>query len=106
MNWFERLTGFPEVSHAETQSRLKLENGRLHSLVNGRSYGVGTLELVSLAELRERTRDAFVPGQLRLGIAQGDVRALQAGLLRALLAQRRTLPSGQGRTAGDLRVPA
>lgn len=76
MNWFERLTGFPEVSHAETQSRLKLENGRLHSLVNGRSYDVGTLELVSLAELRERARDVSVPGQLRLGVAQGDVRAL------------------------------
>lgn len=76
MNWFERLTGFPETKYAETQSRLKLENGRLHSLVNGRSYGVGTLELVSLAELRERTHDISVPGQLRLGIALGDVRAM------------------------------
>lgn len=76
MNWLERLTGFPETKYAETQARLKLEDGRLQSLVNGRSDGIGTLELVSLAELRARTRDVAVPGQLRLGIAHGDVRAM------------------------------
>ena len=75
-NWFEILTGFPETDYATTKARLRVENGRLHSDASKRSAAVGQLELVSLAELRERTRNVAPSGSLRLGIVQGDVRAM------------------------------
>lgn len=78
MDWFERLTGFREGDYAATRARLAAEDGRLRSLENGRSWAVGTLELVSLAELRARARDVAVPGLLTLGIAQGDVRRMHS----------------------------
>ena len=48
MDWFERLTGFREESYEATRAKLRVESGRLHSLVNGKSYGVGEFELASL----------------------------------------------------------
>jgi len=54
MDWFQRLTGFEETNYADTREKLAVEGQRLKSLVNGRSYGIGELELVSLEELRPR----------------------------------------------------
>jgi hypothetical protein len=56
MDWFERLTGFREGNYEETRAKLKVEAGRLKSYVNGKSYGVGELELVSLQALRHRAK--------------------------------------------------
>ena len=53
-NWFERLTGFAEGTHASTQDRLAVEGDELVSSVNGKRYGIGTLTLPTLAELRSR----------------------------------------------------
>lgn len=75
-NWFERLTGFSEEGYAATKARLRVENGQLHSDASSRTAAVGQLELVSLAELRERARDIHPSGHLRLGIVQGDVRSM------------------------------
>jgi hypothetical protein len=77
MNWFERLTGFQETNYAETRARLTVEGSNLRSLVNGRSYGIGTLDLVSLAELRERVSSADLPGgRLKVSCVSGDVRQM------------------------------
>ena len=54
MDWFERITGFREGGYEENRSKLQVTGDRLCSLVNGRSYQIGRLELVSLAELRHR----------------------------------------------------
>jgi hypothetical protein len=54
MDWFERLTGFREESYEATRTKLRVESGLLHSLVNRESYGVGEFELASLQTLRER----------------------------------------------------
>ena len=51
MDWFERLTGFRETSYDETRAKLKVDGRQLRSLVNGKSYGIGELELVSLCGL-------------------------------------------------------
>ncbi len=51
---FQQLFGFPEGSHAEVQSRLRVEEDPLSSSVNGASYACGRLEMTSLSELRER----------------------------------------------------
>ena len=58
MDWFERLTGFRETSYDDTRAKLKLDDGRLQSLINGESYGIGELELVPLQGLRERLKSA------------------------------------------------
>jgi len=77
MDWFERLTGFREAGYDETRARLAVDGDRLRSLVNGKGYGIGQLELVSLADLRSRAscrKDASVPTQV--GIVVGDVRRM------------------------------
>jgi hypothetical protein len=78
MNWFERLTGFRELSYQETKARLQIRDGRLTSDATDRSYGVGSLELVSLAELRKRTENVDLPGRLSLNVLEGDIRQLHA----------------------------
>jgi hypothetical protein len=77
LDWFERLTGFPETSYAETCSRLAVEGEILHSRVNGRSFAIGQLEIVSLQTLRERVAlTPSAPGRLSVRNISGDVRAL------------------------------
>ncbi len=77
MDWFERLTGFRERDYHETRDRLAVDGDRLRSLVNEKSYGIGTLELVSLETLRQRVNSPRPkPGKLKVSIVTGDVRAM------------------------------
>jgi len=77
VDWFERLTGFKESDYASTRAKLAAENGRLASLVNGKSYGSGRLKLPTLSELRKKARESSCkPGKLRVGLVSGDVRTL------------------------------
>lgn len=83
MDWFERLTGFVEstgtAGYEETRQRLQVDGNRLESRVNGRSFGIGTLELVSLQTLRERARSGpRVSGPRAFSLVQGDARELHA----------------------------
>jgi len=48
MDWFERLTGFRETNYDDTRAKLAVDGSRLRSLINGRSYAIGELELVRL----------------------------------------------------------
>ena len=71
------MTGFREGNYEETRAKLKVEAGRLYSHVNGRIYGVGALELVSLQALRDRAKSQDGPfGRLKASIVTGDVRQL------------------------------
>ena len=77
MDWFEKLTGFSEISYADTVVKLKVDGDRLQSLVTGESYGIGELELVSLSELRNRVNSAAGPtGRLKTRVVTGDVRKM------------------------------
>lgn len=78
MDWFKRITGFPEGIYEETRARLRVENGRLLNEKDATSYAVGELELPTLEELRERSAASPLPGRLSLGVLEGDVRALHA----------------------------
>ena len=78
MDWFERITGFPEDDYETTRSRLRVEDGRLLNERDGSSCAVGDLEILSLAELRTRTSGVSGSGPLRLGVLEGDVRRLHA----------------------------
>jgi hypothetical protein len=70
MDWFERLTGFREESYEATRAKLSVEGGRLHSLVNGKSYGVGESR-------RVRARGLSLSGLLR-SLAQATAFACAA----------------------------
>jgi hypothetical protein len=75
MDWFEKLTGFRETGFDDTRAKLGIEGSRLRSLVNGKSYEIGQLELVSLQALRQRVNSAGAdPGRLKVSLVTGDVR--------------------------------
>jgi len=77
VDWFERLTGFRETSYDDTRAKLRVDGSRLQSLINGKSYGIGELELVSLQGLRERVKSAGgPPGRLKASVVTGDVRQM------------------------------
>ena len=77
MDWFEKLTGFREAGYEETRAQLTVMDGRLVSRINGESYGIGELELVSLQALRERVKSADkLPGRLKTSVVTGDVRRM------------------------------
>jgi hypothetical protein len=74
MDWFERLTGFSETNYPETRAKLTVEGSQLRSRINGKSYGIGELELVSLQALRERVNSTGGPlGRLKVSVVTGDV---------------------------------
>jgi hypothetical protein len=76
-DWFTTLVGFEEESYAETRSRLLVEGDELVSAVNGKRYGIGSLSVPTLAELRSRIE---VPARERSTVrcVTGDARAMHA----------------------------
>jgi hypothetical protein len=77
MDWFEKLMGFRETSYDDTRAKLKVEGRLLHSVINGQSYGIGKLELVSLQTLRDRVKSAGgLPGRAKVSKVSGDVRQM------------------------------
>ncbi len=52
--YVKKLTGFTEESHQQVQQNISINDGIMTSLVNGKSYSCGSLEVPSLAELREQ----------------------------------------------------
>src|ERR1700751_2313696 len=77
MDWFERLTGFRETNYDDTRAKLKVNGNQLQSLTNGKTYGIGELELVSLQTLRERVKSVGgLPGRLKVSVVTGDVRSM------------------------------
>ncbi len=81
MLWFEKLMGFSEESPEQVRELTRVEDGWLHSLVNGEKYRVGAFECVSLDELRSRTnsgsgKDWGCPSSLSIGEVVGDVQEL------------------------------
>lgn len=77
-DWFERITGFRELSYDETRARLEVRQRHLVSRVNGESHGVGKFAMRSVAELREQAtaQAASVRGRLRVSTVSGDVRRM------------------------------
>lgn len=76
MDWFQRLTGFPERGYEETRALLATEGEHLVSLANGSRHRIGQLELPSLAELRAQAANAGFGQRVRVSIMQGDARRL------------------------------
>jgi hypothetical protein len=77
MNWFYALTGFDETGYEETKAKLRLDGETLKSLVNGRSFGVGRLDIISLGDLRQTVSSADGPhGALKSAVMFGDIQEL------------------------------
>ena len=79
MDWFSAITGFDErVGYDEVQRRLSVVDGRLRSTHSDRAPRVGTLELVSVAELRARgdATGGAAGGPNRTGVVVGEARGL------------------------------
>jgi hypothetical protein len=90
MDWFERITGFAERAHADTQAALRVDGNHLVNHVTGRRFGMGHLQVVSLAELRRQvgvmqpsastssppTSTPTASALPRIAVVRGDVRDL------------------------------
>jgi len=93
MDWFQRLTGFPEADYDETKRRLVVRDGRLFSDVSAASCLIGHLELVALQELRRRAESVHVTAvrpqysETAADVAQLHRRAEYAGALFQVASQ-------------------
>ncbi|PKN93623.1 MAG: hypothetical protein CVU44_09760 [Chloroflexi bacterium HGW-Chloroflexi-6] len=78
MTWFEELTGFREESPTQVRKHIMLDGEKLTSLVNGREMACGTLEIPSLAELRDRIafRNNVGDGKISLQEVVANVQSL------------------------------
>ncbi|MBK8184427.1 MAG: hypothetical protein IPK63_16775 [Candidatus Competibacteraceae bacterium] len=77
MTWFERLTGFSEISPDQVRQQIHLRDGVLTSLTNGKTYRYGRLETPSLGELRDRLSAGKARrGQLAIREIVADVQDL------------------------------
>lgn len=56
-DWFTKLTGFQETNSSVVKAGLRVEGNRLKSLVNGREFKCGNLELPTLDELRSKVME-------------------------------------------------
>jgi hypothetical protein len=73
--WFKELTGFEEQSADEVRQLFSIEGASLRSLVNGRSFRYGQLEIPSLQELRAQTKQLAMPkGKMKLQEYVGDIK--------------------------------
>mgnify|MGYP006273095755 CR=1 FL=1 len=76
-DWFETLMGFTERAYEETQRNLEVSGTVLRSRVNGRTYGIGRLEIPTLAELRSRAlEDRSATGEIAVSGVAADVSRL------------------------------
>ena len=64
--WFSNLFGFEETNSKVVRQNLQLEGNKVHSIANNRVYQFGSLEVVSLQDLRYRKR-------LKAGLAKNTI---------------------------------
>jgi hypothetical protein len=75
--WFKGLVGFDEISPQNVRENLTIEETRLKSNVNGRSFQFGTLEIPSLEELKLQAAKINVPqGKIQVSEIVGNVQEL------------------------------
>lgn len=76
-NWFSRLTGFNETTYDTTRNQLEVEGKTLRSKVNGRRFGIGHFEMISLSDLRLQVAQGAGPSEpTNVSIVTGDVRKM------------------------------
>ena len=79
-NWFERMFGFTESNRESVHSELQVDGTNLRSKKTDAAWVCGKLEIVSLADLRERMR-GLTPNRgntIKVSELIGDAKALHA----------------------------
>ena len=77
MNWFDDLVGFREQFAEQVRSMIDVDVDHLRSRANGRELRCGTLEVISLGDLRKRTTTTQgAEKRLRLSEVVGNVQSL------------------------------
>lgn len=76
MSWLRKLTGFEEAGYHEVRDLLKVGDAPLRSHLSGRSFDIGTLELVSPQALR-REEAPDRAAQLKIDFVQTDAPQLR-----------------------------
>lgn len=82
--WFKKLTGFAEVNPQQVRSNLVVDGQLLRSRANGQTLTCGTLEILSLAELRKLVQACDYPsGKISVHEVVANVQHLHADELNA-----------------------
>lgn len=77
MNWFEKLVGFQEDTPDQVRQNLVVEGNQIQSLVNGRRFQHGRLEIASLESLRTQANAVQLSaGALQVSEVVGNVQHL------------------------------
>lgn len=75
--WFKKLTGFTELSPEDVRKDLVLDRDTIYSLVNGKSYVCGVLEVPTLYDLKQKiAKDDIYLSKIKVSEYVGDVQAL------------------------------
>ena len=77
MDWFEKLFGFQEKNAASIPEYFQINGSKLLSLANQRTFEMGSLDVISLEELRQMTT-AFLQLDKRSQVSEmvGDVQKI------------------------------
>jgi len=79
VTWFEDLAGFREESPDQVRQHLSVDGNKLKSRINGREYIWGSLEIPTLAELRQRAKSLdSVGGRVSVREIVADAQDLHA----------------------------
>ena len=77
--WFESLVGFREQNGDQIRSNISVDNGTMVSSVNGRRMSCGTVETLSLKELRSQVKSiSATTGTLKLSEVIANVQKLHS----------------------------
>ena len=74
--WFRNLMGFDEINPSQVQENIAIDGEVMTSLVNGKSYQHGVLEVPTLKELKKRIDLSVFDGSIKITEIVGNVRAL------------------------------
>ncbi len=79
-NWFEQVFGFTESDRSTVLGKLEAVGTKLRSKENGNEWSCGKLEVVTLAELRQRVTGIAKADQRAIKLTElvGDAKALHA----------------------------
>ena len=76
--WFEELTGFKEISPEYVRDTITIDGQNLISKVNNKSYQFGSLEVVSLEQLREQQLSHSNSDTIKVSEIVADIQGLHA----------------------------
>ena len=77
--WFKKLTGFKEQNGDQVRANLKVNGTTMTSLVNGKTFECGKLEIASLKDLKTATKPpSFYQDQLKIEELVGNIKHIHA----------------------------